>query len=209
MTFDISKYPEPEDYGEVLLRLMASPHRRPAPVFPGVESLPDAQPGDVLIQIGETKGHLGASLYSREWLGLKDDELGPPPPVDLAVEKKNADFVHSLIEQGFVNAVLDIRDGGIACAVAEMALASGIGVAFDYCIDEPWRAFEEINGVFLLAVKRKRTDHIIDLSRQQNIHAEDLMTYFGGDEISFDTHGALDHGWNLTLSSLREAINAG
>ncbi len=108
----------------------------PTPVVGGVGLIEDvskvatlkgAQPGDVLILIGETKGHLGASLYAREILGLEGDALGPPPPVDLETEKRNADFVRSLIEQGLVNAVHDVSDGGIACAAAEMALTSGLG----------------------------------------------------------------------------------
>ncbi|MEO0883873.1 MAG: phosphoribosylformylglycinamidine synthase subunit PurL [Pseudomonadota bacterium] len=107
----------------------------PTPVVGGVGLIEDlskirtlkgAQPGDVLVLIGETKGHLGASLYAREILGLEGEALGPPPPVDLDIEKRNADFVRSLIEQGLVNAVHDVSDGGIACAAAEMALASGI-----------------------------------------------------------------------------------
>ena len=40
--------------------------------------------------IGETAGELGASLYLREVLGRED---GAPPPVDLAVERRNGDFV--------------------------------------------------------------------------------------------------------------------
>lgn len=112
----------------------------PTPVVGGVGLIEDvsktatlkgAQPGDVLILIGETKGHMGASLYAREWLGLKGEALGAPPPVDLAVEKRNADFVRKLIEQGLVNAVHDVSDGGIACAAAEMAIASGLGVTID------------------------------------------------------------------------------
>ena len=91
-------------------------------------TLKGAQPGDALILIGEARGHLGAGLYARVWLGLKGDDLGPPPPVDLAIEKKNAGFIRSLINAGLVNAVHDVSDGGIACAAAEMALAGGIGV---------------------------------------------------------------------------------
>ncbi|MEM9937274.1 MAG: phosphoribosylformylglycinamidine synthase subunit PurL [Pseudomonadota bacterium] len=93
-----------------------------------ISTLKGAQPGDALILIGETKGHMGASLYAREILGLDGEEAGPPPLVDLEVEKRNADFVRALIEQGLVNAVHDVSDGGIACAAAEMALASGVGV---------------------------------------------------------------------------------
>ncbi|MEO0467364.1 MAG: AIR synthase-related protein, partial [Pseudomonadota bacterium] len=59
---------------------------------------------------------------------LEGDALGPPPPVDLEAEKRNADFVRMLIEQGLVNAVHDVSDGGIACAATEMAMASGVGV---------------------------------------------------------------------------------
>ena len=53
-----------------------------------IATLKGAQPGHTLILIGETKGHLGASLYAREILGLKGEDLGPPPPVDL--ETRNA-----------------------------------------------------------------------------------------------------------------------
>jgi phosphoribosylformylglycinamidine synthase len=109
----------------------------PTPVVGGVGLIDDlsktatlkgAQEGDGLILIGEATGHLGASLYARVWLGLKGEALGPPPPVDLEAEKKNGTFIRSLIHSGLVNAVHDVSDGGIACAAAEMALASGMGV---------------------------------------------------------------------------------
>jgi phosphoribosylformylglycinamidine synthase II len=81
--------------------------------------------GDVLVLIGTSQGELGASLYLREVLGRED---GAPPPVDLAVERKNGDFVRSLIKSRQVTAVHDLSDGGITVAAAEMALASDIGV---------------------------------------------------------------------------------
>ena len=124
----------------------------PTPVCGGVGLIEDvskiatlkgAQPGDALILIGETKGHLGASLYAREILRLEGEALGPPPPVDLETEKRNADFVRSLIEQGLVNAVHDVSDGGIACAAAEMALASGVSCAI--AIDEILMEFDVEN----------------------------------------------------------------
>ncbi|WP_300376096.1 phosphoribosylformylglycinamidine synthase subunit PurL [Henriciella sp.] len=139
----------------------------PTPVVGGVGLIEDvskvatlkgAQPGDALILIGETKGHLGASLYAREWLGLKGEALGPPPPVDLEVEKTNAAFVRGLIEQGLVNAVHDVSDGGIACAAAEMALASGVGVTLDMGerfgeADRVSALFGERGAGYLLSVK--------------------------------------------------------
>ena len=56
--------------------------------------------GDALILIGETSGELGASMYLREILGRED---GAPPPVDLDEERKNGDFVRSLIQEGLVH----------------------------------------------------------------------------------------------------------
>src|SRR5438309_2924966 len=109
----------------------------PTPVIGGVGLIADAgtavdlalkHDGDSVILIGDTTGHLGASLYLRE---IEGREEGPPPPVDLAAERRNGDFVRGQIAAGQVAACHDISDGGLLVAVAEMAMAGGHGVAFD------------------------------------------------------------------------------
>ncbi len=80
--------------------------------------------GDVIIVIGKTTGWLGQSVYLRDVCGTA---AGAPPPVDLAEERRNGDAVRDLIARNVVTAVHDISDGGIALAIAEMAMASGIG----------------------------------------------------------------------------------
>jgi len=82
--------------------------------------------GETIILIGGESGHLGQSLWLREILGRVD---GPPPPVGLSLEKLAGDTVRELIARGQVTAVHDCADGGLAVALAEMALASGIGFA--------------------------------------------------------------------------------
>jgi phosphoribosylformylglycinamidine synthase subunit PurL len=82
--------------------------------------------GDVIILIGETKGHLGQSIYLRE---IEGKEEGAAPKVDLAAEKKNGDFVRGLIEAGRVDTVHDLSDGGLLVAIAEMAMPRGIGAS--------------------------------------------------------------------------------
>jgi phosphoribosylformylglycinamidine synthase subunit PurL len=134
----------------------------PTPVVGGVGLIEDltkvatlkgAQPGDVLVLIGETKGHLGASLYAREILGLDGDDAGPPPEVDLAAEQRASDSVRYLIEQGLIRAAHDVSDGGIACAAAEMALASGCGIVFDDAMGQSAETlFGERAGATLVAV---------------------------------------------------------
>ncbi|SMH49148.1 phosphoribosylformylglycinamidine synthase subunit PurL [Mesorhizobium australicum] len=83
--------------------------------------------GERILLLGapETLGmHLGQSIYLRDIHARKD---GPPPPVDLAKERLVGDFVREMIRDGVFTAVHDVSDGGLAVALAEMAIASGIG----------------------------------------------------------------------------------
>ncbi len=105
----------------------------PTPAIGGLGVIADAalavgialRPGLELVVIGRTKGWLGQSLWLREIAG---QEAGPPPPVDLAAERRNGDFVRAQILGGHVAACHDASDGGLLVAIAEMALAGGIGV---------------------------------------------------------------------------------
>jgi phosphoribosylformylglycinamidine synthase subunit PurL len=109
----------------------------PTPAIGGVGLLKNANKmatlafksaAETILLIGETKGHLGQSLYLREICGREE---GAPPPVDLAAERAYGDFVRGLIDSGAVSAVHDISDGGLLVALAEMALAGGIGCQVD------------------------------------------------------------------------------
>jgi phosphoribosylformylglycinamidine synthase subunit PurL len=109
----------------------------PTPVVGGVGLIVDARDavdlalkrgGDALILIGATGGHLGCSLYLRE---IEGREGGAPPPVDLAAERRNGEFVCAQIRAGHVVACHDLSEGGLLAAVAEMAMAGGRGISFD------------------------------------------------------------------------------
>ena len=104
----------------------------PTPAIGGLGVLEDAAqavgyalpPGLELILIGATEGWLGQSLWLREVMGRED---GAPPPVDLAAERRNGDFVRGEILAGTVAACHDVADGGLLVAVAEMVLAGDTG----------------------------------------------------------------------------------
>jgi phosphoribosylformylglycinamidine synthase len=110
----------------------------PTPAIGGVGLLPDLSAmatlafkaeGETILLAGAPAawgGHLGRSIYLREILGRED---GPPPPVDLDHERKVGDLVRGFIRDRLVTAVHDCSDGGLAVALAEMAMASGIGAA--------------------------------------------------------------------------------
>ncbi|MCR9218770.1 MAG: phosphoribosylformylglycinamidine synthase subunit PurL [Alphaproteobacteria bacterium] len=109
----------------------------PTPVIGGVGLIQDADkavglalpgPGLKLYLLGETTGWLGQSLYRRELQGHED---GAPPPVDLEAERLAGALVRELIDKRLVAASHDLSDGGLAVALAEMAMAGGVGASID------------------------------------------------------------------------------
>jgi phosphoribosylformylglycinamidine synthase len=106
----------------------------PTPAIGGVGLLEDwenaaslafSSEGETLILIGHSTGHVGQSLWLEVCHGRRE---GPPPPVDLAVERRLGQVARDLIASGKVTAVHDVSDGGALVAIAEMALAGSIGV---------------------------------------------------------------------------------
>jgi phosphoribosylformylglycinamidine synthase len=155
----------------------------PTPTIGGVGLLKDVnkmasvafkRSGDAILVIGPTKGHLGQSIYLREIEGLEE---GAAPPVDLALEKKNGDFVRGLIETGRADTVHDIADGGLLVAVAEMAMAGGIGavlrVTFEADKFIPF-LFGEDQGRYIVAVPGLAADAIIADARKAGVAAAHL-----------------------------------
>jgi phosphoribosylformylglycinamidine synthase subunit PurL len=130
----------------------------PTPAIGGVGLLADwrrsaaiafRSEGDDIWLIGASPSHLGQSLWLRE---LHGREAGPPPPVDLAAERRHGDLVRDLIARGLVSAVHDISDGGLLVALAEMALAGGIGATLDRDAPaDPAFLFGEDQGRYLVA----------------------------------------------------------
>jgi phosphoribosylformylglycinamidine synthase len=133
----------------------------PTPTIGGLGVLDDAarsvglalMPGLALVLIGAVGGHLGQSLWLREIAGREE---GAPPPVDLAAERRNGDFVRGEIGAGRVRACHDVSDGGLLVAVAEAALTGNVGARLLPGPDgmEPhafW--FGEDQGRYLLAVE--------------------------------------------------------
>ncbi|MET0749319.1 MAG: phosphoribosylformylglycinamidine synthase subunit PurL [Rhizobium sp.] len=84
-----------------------------------------ASNGDKVIMIGADGSHLGSSIYLRDIVGSTD---GPAPEVDLFAERRNGDFVRSVIRNGQATACHDISSGGLALALAEMAMSSDKGL---------------------------------------------------------------------------------
>ena len=88
------------------------------------------EPGNLLFLVGVTKDEMGESHYNL----VNGREGGVPPEVDLDLAPRIFRKLHEAIQRSLVRACHDLSEGGLAAAVAEMALAGGIGAELR-CLD--------------------------------------------------------------------------
>ena len=137
--------------------------------------------GHAILLVGATVGWLGQSLYLREICGREE---GAPPPVDLAAERANGDFVRGLIAEGRVSACHDLSDGGLAVALAEMALAGSVGATVELTEEAPSHAwlFGEDQARYLLAVTPADADVVLVRAGEIGVPCRRIGTT-GGDAL--------------------------
>jgi len=175
----------------------------PTPAIGGVGLIADwkksariafANDGDDLWLIGNDPAHLGQSLWLREIGGR---EAGPPPPVDLAAERKAGETVRDLIRRELVTAVHDLSDGGLLVALAEMALAGGIGAKLPPdCPATAAFLFGEDQGRYIVATAN--SDPVLRALAAAGL-AHRFLGSVGGDAIT------LPDGAAIPLADLRRA----
>jgi phosphoribosylformylglycinamidine synthase len=90
--------------------------RRP----PAVELIDNGR----LLVLGPDPTGLGGSRWARDLRGVTG---GPLDALDLDLHAKVIDLVRGLVDEGRVAGIHDVSDGGLALALAEMALRSGHG----------------------------------------------------------------------------------
>jgi len=172
----------------------------PTPTIGGVGLIPDWQrmgriafagEGDTILLLGAPENwgsHLGQSIYLRDILGRAE---GAPPHVDLEAEKRNGDLVRKLIRSGDVTAVHDCSDGGLALALAEMAMASGIGAQVDKPAGSAVEAFYgEDQGRYVLTVKADKVDTVIEEAKSAGVSAI-VIGKTGGDSLTLGSAEAI------------------
>ena len=127
--------------------------------------------GDMVVIVGEPYG-LVSSIAGSEYLEVIHGKVaGLPASPNLSDEKRYADLVRKLIRDGLVDTAHDISGGGQAVALAEMALAGGIGIDYEgeVIFDDLRRSgsadldlfvFGEGGSSFLIAFPEDRWDDV-------------------------------------------------
>ena len=170
---------------------------------------------EVLIALGETKDEFGGSIWqlvSAEGAD-KDNLNGLPPQVDMANEKRLADFFHG---NDLLTAAHDVSEGGLAVAAFEMAKragaladAAGLGLDLDLTAvheDAFTAAFSESASRALVATTADRADKVLARAAELGIPAaivgettETGALTLGGESVAISQ---LVEAWSATLPDL-------
>lgn len=178
-------------------------------------NLGTVQEKEVLIALGETKDEFGGSIWqlvSAEGAD-KYNLNGLPPQVDMANEKRLADFFHG---NDLLTAAHDVSEGGLAVAAFEMAKragaladAAGLGLDLDLTAvheDAFTAAFSESASRALVATTADRADKVLARAAELGIPAaivgettETGALTLGGESVAISQ---LVEAWSATLPEL-------
>jgi phosphoribosylformylglycinamidine synthase len=165
----------------------------PTPVVGMVGELPDPAralgiapgDGDGLVLIGPFAPSLAGSELAKQ-RGELDAGL---PQVQIDVVAEALALVRRIVRDGWATAAHDVSDGGLACALAEMAIASDLGVEADLDPLVELRGgsgesclFGESPGGLVLGVTPERIEELRRLAEDAGIEAIELGV-MGGDRI--------------------------
>ncbi len=129
----------------------------------------------VALLLGAKGAHLGRSALLAEHLGRDE---GPPPPVDLAAERRHGEFV--LANRALIAACTDLSDGGLALAAFVLAEAAGIGVTLD--VAGTPALFGEDQGRYLLACRLEDAEALMVAAGRAEVPLT-MVGEFGGETV--------------------------
>ena len=170
---------------------------------------------EVLIALGETKDEFGGSIWQQVSADTSDASSlnGLPPQVDMANEKRLAEFFHG---NELLTAAHDISEGGLAVTAFEMAKragatadGAGLGLNLDLTAvheDEFVAAFSESASRVLVATTADRADQVFARTSELGIPAaivgettETGALTLGGESVAISQ---LVAAWSATLPDL-------
>ncbi|TNM48232.1 phosphoribosylformylglycinamidine synthase subunit PurL [Nocardioides albidus] len=153
-------------------------------------------PGERVVLLGTTREELSGS----EWAHVAHGHLGGlPPKVDLGAERSLARLLQDLV--GVATSAHDLSDGGLAQALAEAAMVSGIGARVGLEGDPFVALYAESTARALVTVAAEDVDELRALCARHDVAMTELGTT-GGDSL------AVEGVFEVPLAELRDAWSA-
>ncbi|HZJ26196.1 MAG TPA: phosphoribosylformylglycinamidine synthase subunit PurL [Acidimicrobiia bacterium] len=129
--------------------------------------------GDAIVVLGETRPELGGSEWAKRH-GLAD---GAPPEADLAAAGALHELVSGFVTDRALSGVHDCSDGGLAVALAEMAIAGDVG--FDVEIGDALACFSESASRIVCSVDPAGADVLLGRAEAAGVPAAHVGTATG------------------------------
>ena len=144
---------------------------------------------EVIVLLGITNEDLAGS----EWAHLHGHLGGIPPRANLPHEARLANLMLDIAKYDIATAAHDLSEGGLAIALAEMALRKKIGATVRLLNHEdPFIAlFSESPGRILITTTRDRVDQLINTAKFHRVKAKEIGTT-GGDHFEVDGQFVID-----------------
>jgi phosphoribosylformylglycinamidine (FGAM) synthase-like enzyme len=163
---------------------------------------PRLAPGDRLVVLGETRAELGGSEWAAVVHGL---DGGAPPAADVDAASALHELVRDLVARRTVTGVHDCSDGGLAVALAEMAIAgeTGFRVTLPTATAPVAACFAETTSRVVLALAPDQVTPVTVAARAVGVPAEELGEA-GGDRLV--AAGAFDVDLADATRAWRDAI---
>jgi phosphoribosylformylglycinamidine synthase len=137
------------------------------------------QEGDSIVLLGETHARdFGGSEYAKL---ICSTVAGTPPRLEVDAE---LDLHRVLLEanrRGALTSAHDLSKGGLAIALAESAIAGGVGMRVSVDGDEPHRElFAESPSRAIVGCRPDRLEEVLDLAAGIDLAARPIGTAGGG-----------------------------
>ncbi len=144
--------------------------------------------GDTILVAGEAMPGLDGSEYARLGGGAAEDD---PPPLDLDRERRLQLFVREGAARRLIASAQDVSGGGLAVAIAECAIWSGLGAAIRVRIGHSPAVdlFGESPSRLVLTTRPRHTPALELLARQFGLPIE-VIGSVGGIRLVMDLVGA-------------------
>ena len=144
---------------------------------------------EVIVLLGITNEDLSGS----EWAHLHGHLGGIPPRANLPHEARLANLMLDIAKYDIATSAHDLSEGGLAIALAEMALRKKIGATVRLSNhSDPFIAlFSESPGRILVTTTRDRVDQLINTAKFHRVKAKEIGTT-GGDHFEVDGQFVID-----------------
>ncbi|KAB7886448.1 phosphoribosylformylglycinamidine synthase subunit PurL [Poseidonibacter ostreae] len=159
--------------------------------------------GNVLYILGDTQSEFGGSLYMKKMYSVV---AGSHPEVNYSNELKLWDTVIEANKSSLLEAAKDVNVGGIAIALAKMAVVGKIGVEAGISLNESRDIFSESLSRAIVEVKPENCAAFEKLADSKDIHCSKLGLV-QGDKISInDIYKELDAASDVYFNKFKSVI---